>query len=146
MLLVGNDGFGVLRFSGTREKLDELSSWRTDDLGRVPHELGVGDLNQDGMTDLVVLDAGKQMLDVLGISQSHTLIPALSFRVFESRLFSGGEPREFEPSQAIIEDVSADGSNDLILMCHDRILLYPQMTKASAAAAAAPPATSTEKK
>ena len=148
LLLVGNDGFGVMRFSGTREKLDELSSWRTDDLGRVPHELGVGDLNQDGMTDLVVLDAGKQMLDVLGISQSHTLLPALSFRVFESRLFSGGEPREFEPSQAIIQDVSGDGSNDLILMCHDRILLYPQMTKASAAAtaAAAPAATSTEKK
>ena len=146
LLLVGNDGFGVMRFSGTREKLDELSSWRTDDLGRVPHELGVGDLNQDGMTDLVVLDAGKQMLDVLGISKSHTLLPALSFRVFESRLFSGGEPREFEPSQAIIQDVSGDGANDLILMCHDRILLYPQMTKASAAAAAAPPATSTEKK
>ncbi len=88
------------------------------------------------------------MLDVLGISQSHTLLPALSFRVFESRLFSGGEPREFEPSQAIIKDVSGDGSNDLILMCHDRILLYPQMTKtsATAAAAATPPATSTEKK
>ncbi len=134
LLLVGNEGFGVMRFSGTRQKLDEISSWRTDDIGRVPHELAVGDLNSDGMTEIVVLDAGKQMLDVLGIGQSQTLIPALSFRVFESRLFSGGEPREFEPSQAIIRDVTGDGADDLVLMCHDRILLYPQMTKESAAA------------
>ena len=131
LLLVGNDGFGVMRFSGTREKLEEISSWRTDDIGRVPHELGVGDLNQDGMTDIVVLDAGKQMLDVLGVSRANTLLPAISFRVFESRLFSGGEPREFEPSQAIIDDLTGDGADDLVLMCHDRILLYPQMTKDS---------------
>lgn len=146
LLLVGGDGFGVMRFSGTREKLEELSSWRTDDVGRVPHELGVGDLNRDGMPDLVVLDAGKQMLDVLGISQSNTLLPALSFRVFESRLFSGGEPREFEPSQAIIDDVTGDGADDLILLCHDRALLYPQMTEDSAAASQQPPPPPLDKK
>ncbi len=137
LLLIGDDGFGVMRFSGAREKLEELSSWRTDDIGQVPHELGVGDLNADGMTDLVVLDAGKQMLEVLGVSQAKSLLPAVSFRVFESRLFSGGEPREFEPSQALIEDVTGDGAADLILMCHDRILLYPQMTQASSTTPAA---------
>ncbi|MSR70063.1 MAG: hypothetical protein EXS17_06945 [Phycisphaerales bacterium] len=139
LLLIGDDGFGVMRFSGKREKLEELSSWRADDIGQVPHELGVGDLNSDGMTDIVVLDAGKQMLEVLGVSQSNTLLPALSFRVFESRLFSGGEPREFEPSQAIVKDVTGDGADDLLLMCHDRILLYPQMTATSAAAQSAAP-------
>lgn len=138
LLFIGDDGFGVMRFSGKREKLEELSSWRADDIGQFPHELGVGDLNSDGMTDLVVLDAGKQMLQVLGVSESKTLLPAVSFRVFESRLFSGGEPRVFEPSQALIEDVTGDGADDLMLMCHDRILLYPQMTQASAAAAQAP--------
>ncbi|MSR43892.1 MAG: hypothetical protein EXS15_00830 [Phycisphaerales bacterium] len=136
LLLIGDEGFGVMRFSGSREKLEELSSWRNDDIGRVPHELGVGDLNQDGMTDLVVLDAGKQMLDVLGVSAANILLPAVSFRVFESRLFSGGEPREFEPSQAMIDDVTGDGADDLILMCHDRILLYPQMTETSSAQSA----------
>ncbi len=135
LLFIGEDGFGVMRFSGKREKLEELSSWRADDAGQFPHTLGVGDLNSDGMNDIVVLDAGKQMLQVLGVSQSKTLLPAVSFRVYESRLFSGGEPRVFEPSQAMIEDVTGDGADDLLLMCHDRILLYPQMTQASAAAA-----------
>ena len=140
LLLVGDDGFGVMRFSGSRDKLEEIASWRPDDPARVEHEIGVGDLNEDGLTDLVVLDAGKQMLDILGVSQGRNLLPAASFRVFESRLFSGGEPREFEPSQAIIADVTGDGSDDLILMCHDRILLYPQMTPSSAAGAATPAA------
>jgi hypothetical protein len=128
LLLVGGDGFGVMRFSGSRERLAEVASWRSDDTARVPHELAFGDLNGDSMTDLVVLDAGKQMLDVLSMSDSGALLPAVSFKVFESRLFSGGEPREFEPSQAIVRDVTGDGAADLILMCHDRILLYPQMT------------------
>jgi hypothetical protein len=74
------------------------------------------------------------MLDVLGVSESRQLVPAVSFRVFESRHFSGGEPREFEPSQAIIADVTGDGARDLVLMCHDRILVYPQMTAPSSAA------------
>jgi hypothetical protein len=128
LLLVGGDGFGVMRFSGSRERLAEVASWRSDDTARVPHELAFGDLNGDSVTDLVVLDAGKQMLDVLSMSDSGALLPAVSFKVFESRLFSGGEPREFEPSQAIVRDVTGDGAADLILMCHDRILLYPQMT------------------
>ena len=85
-------------------------------------------------------------LHVLGISQSNTLLPALSFRVFESRLFSGGEPREFEPSQAIIDDVTGDGADDLILLCHDRALLYPQMTEDSAAASQQPPPPPLDKK
>lgn len=131
LLLVGDDGFGVVRFNGSREKLEEISSWRTDDPGRVEHEIGVGDLNSDGLTDVIALDAGKQMLDILAVSQSRNLVPAVSFKVFESRLFSGGEPREFEPSQALVSDVTGDGAPDLILMCHDRILLYPQMTKTS---------------
>lgn len=131
LLLVGNDGFGVMRFSGSREKLSEVASWRSDDTARVPHELAFGDLNGDSVTEVVVLDAGKQMLDVLSISEATALLPAVSWKVFESRLFSGGEPREFEPSQAIVRDVTGDGAADLVLMCHDRILLYPQMTAQS---------------
>ncbi len=138
LLLVGDDGFGVLRFAGSRDKLEEIASWRPEDPARVEHELGIGDLNGDGLTDLVALDAGKQMLDILAVSKGQNLLPAVSFKVFESRLFSGGEPREFEPSQAIIVDVTGDGAEDLVLMCHDRVLLYPQMTKSPSAAQSQP--------
>jgi hypothetical protein len=31
-----------------------------------------------------------------------------------------------EPREAVIIDATGDGKNDLLLMVHDRILLYPQ--------------------
>lgn len=138
ILLVGDDGFGVIRFGGTRRSLQQLDSWRPDGNERVPHEFGAGDVNGDGLTDVIALDAGKQMLDILAVSEGMKLMPAQSFRIFESRLFSGGEPREFEPSQVIIADVTGDGAEDVILMCHDRVLLYPQMRAGGGAASANP--------
>ena len=99
---------------------------RADDLHRVPHEIGAGDVNNDGYMDLVSLDAGEQMADILSFSDKAQLHPMSSFKIFESKIFSAGEPREFEPRQAIIADVSGDGLDDLILLAHDRVLVYPQ--------------------
>jgi hypothetical protein len=138
ILLIGDDGFGVIRFGGTRRSLHQLDSWRPEGNERVPHEIGVGDVNGDGLTDILTLDAGKQMLDILAVSEGMKLMPAQSFRIFESRLFSSGEPREFEPSQVLVADVTGDGADDVILMCHDRVLLYPQMRSATPTAGSGP--------
>jgi hypothetical protein len=77
-----------------------------------------------------VLDAKEQMCQVLTFSAARKLLPATEFKVFESRLFTRGEAREMEPSQAIIADVTGDGKDDLVLVVHDRVLIYPQMTEA----------------
>jgi hypothetical protein len=31
-----------------------------------------------------------------------------------------------EPREALVADVTGDGLNDLLVLVHDRILLYPQ--------------------
>jgi hypothetical protein len=126
LLLVGNDAFAVVRLDGNRPRLVETGSWRPDDNRKVPHEVGVGDLNGDGHLDLVSLDAGLQMADILSFSDQGRLHPMTGFTVFETKMFSGGDPREFEPRQVVIEDVTGDGAADLILVAHDRILVYPQ--------------------
>ncbi len=135
ILLVGDDAFAVLQFSGQTRKLEEIGSFRSDEKGRTEHELAAGDLNSDGLVDIVALDAGEQMCEVLTLSEAKKLLYAMGFQVFESKLFSGGEPRQFEPSQAAIVDVTGDGASDLVLLCHDRLLVYPQSTKDSARAA-----------
>ena len=86
-------------------------------------------VNGDGFLDLVTLDAGEQSLGVLSFSEGGKLLPMTRFRVFETRLFQAGEPREFEPSMALIGDFTGDGANDIVLLCHDRMLLYPQSPK-----------------
>jgi hypothetical protein len=126
LLLVGSDAFAIARLGEGQPTLVETGFWRPNDLRRVPHEIGTGDVNGDGYIDLVSLDAGEQMADILSFSDQGRLHPMSSFKIFESKIFSAGEPREFEPRQAIIADVSGDGADDLILLTHDRILVYPQ--------------------
>jgi hypothetical protein len=128
-MLVGDDGFAVAQLDGLRLTLDEVANYRGDRVRQVDHEIASGDVNGDGYLDLLVLDAGEQSIGVLSFSESSRLVPVTRFTVFESRLFQGGEPREFEPSMAIVEDITGDGAADIVLLCHDRVLLYPQTVK-----------------
>ena len=130
ILAIGDDSFALVRLSGDRWKLSEVATWRSDEAGRVEHELTPGDLNGDGFVDVVALDAGEQMAEVLTFSQAGKLRYGTAFEVFESKIFSGGEPRDFEPSMGLITDLTGDGKDDLVLLCHDRVLIYPQQAKA----------------
>ncbi|MEI6474448.1 MAG: VCBS repeat-containing protein [Planctomycetota bacterium] len=126
LVAVGDDSFALVRLGGERIVLESVGTWTSDDPRQVPHELIVGDLNGDGYTDVVVLDGGEQMADILTFSQAERLLHALAFKVFETRMFSGGDRQEFEPSMGEIADITGDGLNDLVLLAHDRILIYPQ--------------------
>ncbi|MFM7052347.1 MAG: FG-GAP-like repeat-containing protein [Planctomycetota bacterium] len=126
VMLIGDDGFAVARLEGGRSTFEEIASYRADRPQQVDHELSAGDINGDGYQDLVVLDAGEQTLGILSFSQSGRLVPISRFKVFESRIFQGGEPREYEPSMSVIADVTGDGMDDVVLLCHDRMLVYPQ--------------------
>ncbi|MHC4218885.1 MAG: FG-GAP repeat domain-containing protein [Planctomycetota bacterium] len=129
ILAIGSDGFGVIRLAGTRTALRSFATWRTSEEQRRQHELATGDVNGDGLTDLIALDAGEQMCEIFTISEAGRLLYATGFQVFDSKIFSGGEPREYEPSDALVADLTGDGADDLVLLAHDRVLLYPQMTE-----------------
>lgn len=126
LIAVGDDSFALVRLGGERVQLEPAGTWTSDDPRQVPHEMISGDLNGDGHTDVVVLDGGEQMAHILTFSQAQRLLHALAFKVFETRLFSGGERQEFEPSMGEIVDITGDGLADLVLLAHDRILIYPQ--------------------
>ncbi len=128
VVCLADDSFALVRFAGRRLGLEEFAAWRSDEEDRMEHEIEVGDVNGDGYVDLIVLDAGEQMCQIFTFSASRKLHFANEFEVFESRLFSGGQSREFEPSSAIITDVTGDGADDIVLEVHDRFIVYPQMT------------------
>lgn len=128
LLCLSDEAFGVVRLSGSRRALKEFESWRSDDENRLEHEMIVGDVNGDGYTDIVVLDAKEQTCQIFTLSAARKLHMATEFEVFQSRLFMSGEPREYEPSMGAIDDLTGDGAADLVLLAHDRVLMYPQMT------------------
>ena len=126
IMALSDTSFAIVRLSGERVALDEFAAYRSDEEERLEHEMEVGDLNGDGYTDLVVLDAREQMCQVFTLSASRKMFLATEFKVFESRLFNRGQSREFEPSAAILGDLTGDGAADLVLEVHDRYVVYPQ--------------------
>ena len=129
VLCLSAEAFAIVKLGGARVLLEEVAAYRSDEEDRLEHEMEVGDVNGDGYTDLVVLDAREQMCQVFTLSAARKLYLATEFKVFESRLFSRGDARQYEPSAALIGDLTGNGAADLTLQVHDRYLLFPQMTR-----------------
>ena len=85
-----------------------------------------GDLNQDGRKDLVFLETAKHYLDLVIFDKSDHFVPANRWQVFEERTFRGRTSDQLEPREALIVDVTGNGKNDLVVLVHDRLLVYPQ--------------------
>ncbi len=93
----------------------------------------VGDINGDGVEDLVMCDQGRHHLHLLTFNPSGELVTAMMFKVFEEprsvereRYMDRGKGKEGQPRSVVIGDVTGDGKPDVILRVHDRIIIYPQ--------------------
>jgi hypothetical protein len=85
-----------------------------------------GDLNNDGRKDLVFLETARNYLDLVIFDANHKLVPANRWQVFEERTFRNRRSDLPEPTRSSRGGRYRDGKNDLIVLVHDRILVYPQ--------------------
>ena len=127
LLLMGAQHFSVLYTGRPDSELKELASYESDREDSYPADVIAGDINGDGQVDLTVIDTSIDGLEILKFDVDKGIKEATHFRVFEEkRLVSADEDRGTEPREGLIADVTADGRQDLILLCHDRLILYPQ--------------------
>lgn len=104
-----------------------VGSFETDLKDVTHYAIASGDFNHDGRDDLVLLDnRGSRMLEILD-GKGGEWNSAYNFIVFESDPhFRGRKGAEAEPRQVLAADVTNDEKDDLILLVHDRVLVYPQ--------------------
>jgi hypothetical protein len=89
------------------------------------NDVVAGDLTGSGRKDLVFLETAKNNLDLVRFDSNHKLVPGERWQVFEAHTFRGVNAVP-EPREALVTDVTGDKKNDLVVLVHDRILVYPQ--------------------
>ncbi len=127
LILLGGQQFSVLYSGKSESDLQELASFEPDRDDAYPADVIAGDINGDGQIDLTMIDTSIDGLAILNFDEKMGIREATHFRVFEEkRLVSSDKDRGTEPREGLIVDVTSDGRSDLILLCHGRMLLYPQ--------------------
>jgi hypothetical protein len=124
--LLGQNTVAWQSLAGQTWEFTELDGYETPIKDGFLNDVVTGDLNSDGRKDLVFLETGKNYIDVVMFGAEHKLEPANRWQVFEERTFRNRRSDLPEPREALVADVTGDKKNDLIVIVHDRILVYPQ--------------------
>lgn len=123
---LGLNAVAWLPLSGDAWELTALDGYETPIKNGFLHDVVSGDLNNDGRKDLVFMETARNHLDLVIFDADHKLVPADRWQVFEERTFRGRSGSFPEPREALVADLTGDGKNDLAVVVHDRILVYPQ--------------------
>ncbi len=123
---IGKDAVAWMPLQGKVWELTSLDGYETPIKDGRLNDVIAGDLDNDGRKELVFLETGRGYIDLVAYDANHKLIPANRWPVFEERTFRSRRGDFPEPREAVVADVTGDHKNDLIILVHDRILVYPQ--------------------
>lgn len=122
---LGLNAIAWMPLTGETWKFVSLDGYETPIKDGALNDVVSGDLDHDGRKELVFMETAKNHLDVVVFDRNHKLVPGDRWQVFEQKTFRGrGDGTE--PREAVVADLTGDGRNDLAVVVHDRILLYPQ--------------------
>ena len=122
----GQNSVAWLPLAGDVWQLTKLDDYDTPIKDGYLNDVVAGDLMGNGRKQLVFMETAKNHLDLVLFDKNRKLVPGDRWQVFEQHTFRGAQNAIPEPREAAVGDVTGDKKNDLIVLVHDRILVYPQ--------------------
>lgn len=143
LLIEASNRFMTLVIGATAYRVKLLASFETTDRRSRLGDVVAADLGGPAGQDIAWVDVGDHSIQITTAENQPSgeilLRRAISFKVFEEKSFrdvrSLGEPRDI-----VAGDVDGDKLADLVLIAHDRIIIYRQDSGNSPAAPATRPA------
>lgn len=128
LLALGKDRFWTAPLAGNRPALVLTGSYETDLKNCNYYQAVPADLNSDGHEEIVAFDDGSKLMEVLhpGGVTGENWKSLLHFVLFEENIHFRGRKGEDNVREVLSGDFTGDGRGDLLILVHDRILLYPQ--------------------
>jgi hypothetical protein len=123
---LGQNAVAWMPLGGEVWGLDALDGYDTPVKNGYLNDVSAGDLNNNGRKELIFLETAKNYLDIVNFTSRHKLVPAIRWRVFEQHTFRGATDALPEPREALVANVTGGKRNDLVVVVHDRVLVYPQ--------------------
>ncbi len=126
LILAGTTRFGVVLTGRKGRKLKIIASYESPRNEAKFADLAAGDLNADGQPDVVLTDVAEHFLEIATAPPGQSeLDRAAAFKVFE-RKTRRAMGDLIEPRDIALGDVDGDGRTDIVLIVHDRVLIYRQ--------------------
>lgn len=116
----------ALSLSDSAPTLVEQHSYESDVEDAYLADAVVGDINNDGIRDVAAVDMRKANIELLTTFPDGSLQKVGRFQVFQGKRFSDS-PDGAEPHEVQIGDVTGDGTDDIVVLVHDRMIVYPGM-------------------
>jgi hypothetical protein len=136
LVLAGADRVVELPLGAGSRRFEKLARFDPDTDARekigVFNSLSIGDINADGTPELLLGSSAGGYVTVLAFDEAGTLAEAMRLRVFQTHPqarqseWAAEKRQATEPRHIGVADLTGDGLEDLLLVVHDRLVLYPQ--------------------
>ena len=127
ILSAGRDRFWTAPFSSAGARMEFVDSYDTDLQNCSYFQAVSADLDGDGKAEVVAFDRASHLIELLSPAAAGAQWKSfMHFVLFEMNIHFRGRKGDTGVREVVVRDLTGDGRPDLLLIVHDRVLLYPQ--------------------
>ncbi|MCB1124736.1 MAG: hypothetical protein KJT03_24495, partial [Verrucomicrobiae bacterium] len=125
LLIGGEKRFYLLPDTGERWKIDYGKTFYEPQTKEVRYAFLFATNREKGdKTQVVGIDPNAHVLELFNYDTDEEWSHQLEFTIFDQNAQRSGQQTNYQPQDVGVHDLNGDGKDDLLLLVHDRMLIY----------------------